>query len=137
MAHVACVDTDEFWAFIGVILNMGTMPLANIQEYWSTRNNSRIPFFSSEFTRARFQQIFWMLHQKTPDSGSTDLNTRIQRVSIFLEYLDSKFSEYFIPGQNICVDESIVQFKGKISFITYNPIKPTKWGIRIYSMADS
>ncbi|KAK2574896.1 hypothetical protein KPH14_008348 [Odynerus spinipes] len=27
--------------------------------------------------------------------------------------------------------------KGRISFITYNPKKPTKWGIRIYTLADS
>ena len=39
------VNEDEFWAFIGVILNMGTMPISNIQEYWSTKHNSRIPFF--------------------------------------------------------------------------------------------
>ena len=67
-----------------------------------------------------------MLHLKTPDSGSKNLKTRIQRASIFLDYLDSTFSEHFIPGKNICVDESIVKFKGKISFIVYNPIKPTK-----------
>ncbi|XP_014610408.1 PREDICTED: uncharacterized protein LOC106790182 [Polistes canadensis] len=45
--------------------------------------------------------------------------------------------DYFVPGQNICVDESVVKFKGKISFITHNPNKPTKWGIRIYVLADS
>lgn len=78
-----------------------------------------------------------MLHLTTPDSESKHLKTRIQRASIFLDYIDSKFSEHFIPGKNIFVDESIVKFKGKISFITYNPIKPTKWGIRIYAMADS
>lgn len=131
------VNEDEFWAFIGVILNMGTMPISNMQEYWSTKHNSRIPFFSDVFTRARFNQIFWMLHLKTPDSGSKNLKTHIQQASIFLDYIDSKFSEHFIPGQNICLHESIVTFKGKISFITYNPIKPTKWSIRIYAMVDS
>ncbi|XP_024220714.1 piggyBac transposable element-derived protein 4-like [Bombus impatiens] len=131
------VNEDEFWAFIGVILNMGTMPISNMQEYWSTKHNSRIPFFSDIFTRARFNQIFWMLHLKTPDSGSKNLKTHIQQASIFLDYIDSKFSEHFIPGQNISLHESIVTFRGKISFITYNPIKPTKWSIRIYAMVDS
>ncbi|KAL2731764.1 piggyBac transposable element-derived protein 4-like [Vespula squamosa] len=42
----------------------------------------------------------------------------------------------FYTGQ-ICVDESTVKFKGRISFITYNPKKSTKWGIRIYTLADS
>ena len=78
-----------------------------------------------------------MLHLKTPDPAKNDIRTRIQRASNFLEYINSRFSDYFIPGENICVDESVVKFKGKISFITYNPNKPTKWGIRIYVLADS
>ncbi|XP_015433556.1 PREDICTED: piggyBac transposable element-derived protein 4-like [Dufourea novaeangliae] len=35
------VTTEEMWAFIGVIINMGTMPLANLQEYWS-RNGMQV-----------------------------------------------------------------------------------------------
>lgn len=130
-------NKDEFWAFIGVILNMGTVVLPNVQDYWSTSANTKVPFFSHVFTRSRFNQLFWMLHLKTVNQPQTDIRTRIQRVSNFMEYINSKFAEYFVPGQDICVDESVIKFKGKISFITYNPNKPTKWGIRIYVLADS
>lgn len=41
----------EFIAFIDVILNIGTMLLASISEYWTTRSNSRIPFYSEIFRR--------------------------------------------------------------------------------------
>ncbi|KAI4481598.1 hypothetical protein M0802_013908 [Mischocyttarus mexicanus] len=98
----------------------------NELEYWSVMENSRIPFFSKIFTRKRFMQIFWMLHLKSPDPAKNDIRTRIQRASNFLEYINSRFSDYFIPEENICVDESAVKFKGKISFITYSPNKPTK-----------
>lgn len=133
------VNRKEFLAFIGVILNMGTMPVANLQEYWSTKFTSKIPFFSDVFTRDRFLQIFWMLHlqKNAPVGRNTCLRTRIQKANNFLQYINSKFSEHFIPYQSICVDESIIKFKGKICFMTYNPAKPTKWGIRIYVLADS
>lgn len=130
------VEIQEFWAFLGLIINMGTMPLANMQEYWTKRNNSKIPFFSQIFSRDRFFQIFWMLHLKKNLDDNT-LRTRIQKASNFLEYINDNFSKCFIPKKNICVDESVVKFKGKICFITYNPNKPTKWGIRIYVLADS
>ncbi|CAK9829606.1 PiggyBac transposable element-derived protein 4 [Anthophora retusa] len=130
------VTREEFMAFIGVILNMGAMPLANIAEYWSTRRNSKIPFYSQTFTRDRFRQIFWMLHLRTDASSDTSLKTRTRKADDFLQYINAKFSEHFIPGKDVCVDESIVKFKGKIAFITYNPKKPTKWGIRIYVLAD-
>ncbi|CAK9816388.1 PiggyBac transposable element-derived protein 4 [Anthophora quadrimaculata] len=131
------VTVTEFWAFIGVIINMGTMPLANIQEYWSKNDNSYIPFYSDTFTRDRFCQIFWRLHLKTIPLQNTNPRTRLLLVSGFLEYINERFLNYFIPGEQICVDESTVKFKGRISFITYNPMKPTKWGIRVYTLADS
>ncbi|XP_017796993.1 PREDICTED: piggyBac transposable element-derived protein 4-like [Habropoda laboriosa] len=116
---------------------MGTMQLANLQEYWSRNNVSYIPFYSETFTRDRFSQIFWMLHLKTISTDNTNPRTRLQRVSGFLDYINSKFLYYFIPGEQICVDESTIKFKGRVSFITYNPKKPTKWGIRVYTLAYS
>ena len=131
------ITKEEFLAFIAVILNMGLIQLPNIQEYWSTASHSRIPFFPETFTRARFMQIFWMLHLTKPTQRNATIRTRIQKVSNYLEYIDGKFRQYFIPYKAVAVDESIVKFKGRIAFITYNPNKPTKWGIRIYALADS
>ncbi|KAI9575270.1 hypothetical protein GQX74_013110 [Glossina fuscipes] len=33
------VKRDEFWAFIGIVINMETMPISNMQEYSSTNEN--------------------------------------------------------------------------------------------------
>jgi hypothetical protein len=54
-----------------------------------------------------------------------------------LQYLEEKFRYYSVPGQAITVDESTVSFKKQISFKTYNPKKPTKWGMKIYVLPDS
>lgn len=75
-----------------------------------------------------------MLHLTTIPTRNTNPRTRLQRVSCFLDCINSKFLDYFIPGEQICTSR---KFKGRISFITYNPKKPTKWGIRVYSLADS
>lgn len=77
-----------------------------------------------------------MLHLTTIPTRNTNSRTRLQRVSCFLDYINSKFLDYIVPGEQICMDESTVKFKGRISFITYNK-KPTKWGIRVYTLADS
>ncbi|XP_043493636.1 piggyBac transposable element-derived protein 1-like [Polistes fuscatus] len=131
------VTIEEMWAFIGVIINMGTMPLANLQEYWSRNDVSYIPFYSNKFTRDRFNQIFWMLHLQTIQRQDAGPRTRLQLVSCFLDYINSKFVYYFTPGREICVDESTIKFQCRVSFITYNPKKPTKRGIRVYAMANS
>ncbi|XP_053977063.1 piggyBac transposable element-derived protein 4-like [Hylaeus volcanicus] len=131
------VTVEEMSAFIGVILNMGIIITRNLKDYWSQQHNSRIPFFYEIFRRARFQQIFWMLHLHVNVSNDKSITTRIQKIGNYLDYIDNKFKEYFVPGKELYVDESIVKFKGRSSFVTYNPKKLTKWGIRIYILVDS
>jgi hypothetical protein len=62
-----------------------------------------------------------MLHLETVPTDDHSLRTRTQELSNFLKYIDARFREHFIPGQNLSVDECVVGFKGKISFFTYNP----------------
>ncbi|XP_017764351.1 PREDICTED: piggyBac transposable element-derived protein 4-like [Eufriesea mexicana] len=78
-----------------------------------------------------------MLHLKENVSGNTNIRTRIQKVSNFIDYIDDKFREHFTPDSEISIDEFIIKLKGKISFITYNPNKPNKWGIGIYVLSDA
>jgi Transposase IS4 len=132
------VNEEEFRAFLGVILNMGVRPHPNLQDYFSTSFTAYTPFFRSVFKRDRFLQIFWMLHLKTNEADENQtLERRVEKVNGFMQHLDIKFREHMIPRKQIVVDESVVNFKGRVCFMTYNPNKPNKWGIRIYILADS
>lgn len=42
----------------------------------------------------------------------------------------------FVPDKYLSIDESTVYFKSRISFLAYNPKKPTKWGLHVYVLAD-
>lgn len=58
----------------------------------------------------------------------------LQRVSCFLDNIHSKFLDYFILGEQICINVFTVKFKGWISFITYNKKKTDKMGCQsLYS----
>ncbi|XP_014480528.1 PREDICTED: uncharacterized protein LOC106747479 [Dinoponera quadriceps] len=131
------VEFEEMKAFLGVILNMGTVYVSHIQNYWSKEFETRISFFSKILSQKSFLQIFGMLHLNENASKAQDIRTRVQKVNDFIEYLDEKFREYFVPGKEVSIDEAVVKFKGRISFITYNPQKPTKWGIRIFVLVDA
>jgi hypothetical protein len=53
-----------------------------------------------------------------------------------IEHIEKQFQKDFVLGKNTAIDESTVGFKRKIVFKTYNPKKPTKWGIR-FVLAES
>lgn len=131
------ITETEMRAFIGVIINMGIVNLPTLESYWSRSFHLKMSFFKTIFTRRRFFQIFWALHLETITSDNQMMRTRTQRVSNYLDFLNKKFMEHYIPGENLSIDESTVAFKGKISFLAYNPKKPTKWGLRVYVLADS
>jgi hypothetical protein len=61
-----------------------------------------------------------------PHTTNYRITKKDKKIQNFLQYLEEKFRSYFVPGQAISVDESTVRFKGRISFKTYNPKKPTK-----------
>lgn len=132
------VTLPEFKAFLGVLLNMSMNCKAELQDYFSEEWIDKCPFYKDVFTRKRFLQIFWMLHICPPPTQQVQgVRVRGLKIQNLVDYLDTKFREFFVPGQNISIDESTVGFKGRIQFKCYNPLKPTKWGIRIFVLADS
>jgi len=66
-----------------------------------------------------------------------NIRTRSEKISNYLHYLDKKFRENFVSGKELSIDKAVIKFKGNINFITYNPKKPTKWGICIYVLTDA
>jgi len=51
--------------------------------------------------------------------------------------LERKFAEAYTPGKNITVDEGLVKFNGRLSFKQYIPMKPDKFGIKVWLLADA
>ena len=73
--------------------------------------------------------------EKQPARGHPSFD-RLYKVRPFLEKLIRNFKEAYIPSQDLSVDESIIGFKGRLSWIQYLPKKPTKWGIKAWVLAD-
>ncbi|KAH8021108.1 hypothetical protein HPB51_012503 [Rhipicephalus microplus] len=62
--------------------------------------------------------------------------TRGSKIRDVEQYIVAKCREHFRAGPKICIDESTVGIKGRVSFKCYNPQKPTISGMRIYALAN-
>lgn len=47
--------------FLGLLMNMGLIPLPDIKDYWSSEWTTQI-LFGYVMSRDHFLQIFWMMH---------------------------------------------------------------------------
>ena len=114
-------------------MNMSLNDKPQIFDFFSKSWSVYMPFFSQIFSRSRFLQIHWMLHVSPVQTGR---QIRASKVQNLISYVQDKCLELFIPGRDIAVDESTIGFKGRLAFKMYNPQKPTKWGLRMYVLAD-
>ena len=55
----------------------------------------------------------------------------------FLTPLINNFKASYTLNREVSVDESMIGFKGRLSFIQYMPKKPTKWGMKAFVLADA
>ena len=127
------VTNDEMKAVVAIIINMGILHCPEVERYWKTSWESYVPFFHDVLPRNWFEQIFWMLH--LPEQ--TIPQYRLDKVRPLLEYLVSRFQSVFYPACEISIDETMIGFKGRVSFQQYCPMKPTKWGLKAFVLADS
>ena len=112
-----------------MILNMGIVQLNNLKDYWSTDETTNFP---SLFRRDRFFQIFGMLYVVDPDS--TNKRGKIQPL---LDLLCPLFETSVTPSKQIAIDESVITFKGRVSFRQYLKGKPHPWGNKAIVLSDS
>lgn len=133
------VDLQEIKAFLGVIINMALNPKPEISDYFSNCWIDYQPFYKDVFSKRRFLQIFWNLHVTPPDEPNpmNNIRSRSGKMKHILQYLEQKFRKFYTPNKHVSIDESTIGFKGRVSFRVYNKDKPTKWGIKVYVLADS
>jgi hypothetical protein len=113
------VTVEEMMAFIALILNMGITRLSKIEDYWRSDIVSRIPFFPSVFSRDCFFQIFGMIHV-----GNINSPSKLEKIQPFIDLLLPIIQRNYVPRQQVSIDESVIQFKGRTSFRQYLKGKP-------------
>ena len=123
----------EIQGFLAIVFNMGLIQLPQLGDYWKTSWVTEVPFFHRVMPRDRFELLFWLFHI----SHSSGTVKRIDKVKLFLDSLLTRFHTCYYPGCELAVDETMVGFRGRFAGKQYMPNKPTKWGIKCFTLADS
>ena len=107
----------------------------NNEDHWSTDDfiNSHIRHYIS---LKRYEYIHRTFHLEKYEASNNKAD-KIHKISSFLNYLIEKWQENFYPSKDICVDETIIPFRGFFSFKVFLRNKPNPVGIFMYSLADS
>jgi len=90
--------------------------------------------------RRRYLHILSYLHftdnRNEPDR-TYEKYDRLWKIRDLFEILNSTFSKFYNPFENLLIDEVIVSFKGRVVFKQYIPQKRKRFGIKIFKLCDS
>lgn len=131
------VTVSEMKVFLGLFFLTGIIHKPELDMYWSTDEMLATPYFSKVMSRNRFEIIWRFLHFNDNTARPANDTDRLYKVRPVLDHLVTKFREMYQPNTNICIDEGMLLWRGRLAFRVYNPQKPIKYGIKSYILCDS
>ncbi|XP_022831836.1 uncharacterized protein LOC111360197 [Spodoptera litura] len=109
-------NADELYVFFAIILAMGIVVKAQMEEYWSTAKDIfSTPSFSTTMAYSRFLLLNRCLHfmdNETCDPiNMTPPQAKLLKVQLLVDHLNKRFSELYTLQQNIVIDNLMSQTK--------------------------
>ena len=134
------LTTDEFEAFLGTIIALGVYATPRLELVFSD-SKWCLPYVRDVFPRDRWKLINSHIHlvdntQTRPANGEPG-HDKLWKVRWFIDGFLERCKKLCTVGEFLALDEAMVAFKGRLAFKQYNPMKPTKWGIKLFVVACS
>ncbi|CAF3127116.1 unnamed protein product [Rotaria sp. Silwood2] len=124
---------QEMYVFIATAMLMGTVQKNTLKEYWSMDPVIITPIFRELFSRDRYLSIIRMLHFVNNDDNNSG---KLYKVLPIIRHMQGKFRQFFQPFQKLCIDESLLPWKGYLSFKQYIPKKRRRFGVKLFILCD-
>lgn len=118
---------------------MGLCNRGRIDEYWTT-GTLEMPQFRQIMSKNRFFLILRFLH--FVDNDYLDLNLhgndrKTSKIAPILDHCNRKFMEMCVPEQHLSLDESLLLWKGRLSWIQCICSEAARFGIKSYELCEA
>ncbi|CAK1595465.1 unnamed protein product [Parnassius mnemosyne] len=128
-------NQDEMKRFFGLILFMGIVRLPKLADYWSTDQMICQTFPRKIMPRNRFEILLRMVH--FCNNNNQRCGDRLFKIRDLIDALNLNFKAHYYPQENLCIDESLVPFRGRIMFRQYIKLKRHKYGIKVFKLCTN
>ncbi|KAM9316535.1 piggyBac transposable element-derived protein 4-like [Gastrophryne carolinensis] len=106
---------------IGLILLTGVVGKPLQKWYWTTNKLLATPFFGTIMSECRFSLIMKNLHFTNNEEfdEATHPAPKLKKIWEVYQMILKKFQQSYVPDRDISIDESLMAYKGRLSWIQY------------------
>ncbi len=94
-----------------------------------------IPIFARIMPRSKYLLLLKMFHMDNNELQAP--GDRLHKFFPLLLTILRRFLTAYYPHQPLCIDESILKFKGRLAFKQYIPNKRHRFGVKLFIFCDS
>jgi hypothetical protein len=102
-------------------------------------NGQSWPTSTTTFTQNHVQyttQLWRALHVNIQPKPSESTADRLWVTQPFVDLLNGRFSDALSPGRDMCIDETMIKYRGDHPSIQMMPKKPIPIGFKLFSLSD-
>lgn len=122
----------EMKSFLGLTLLAGIIRKPTVKSYWSCNTMISTPYFGMCMSRDRYIFILRFLRFSDPFSTTAEKSSRMQGFMQKFHEINSVYE----PARDLCLDESLLLYKGRLHFKQFIRIKRARFGIKIFFLCD-
>ena len=134
------VDVAELKAFLAINVVMGLNPVPTYKNMWDESPFLGNPGVKAIMSKTRYEQICRFLHvgdrERELPRGHQN-HDPLAKVRPLISKLDLLFPKFFAATENQTIDEGMVKFKGRCSYVQYMKDKPVKRGLKVFLRNNS
>ncbi|XP_029833924.2 piggyBac transposable element-derived protein 4 [Ixodes scapularis] len=134
------LTAQELKVFLALILLQGIIDKPELAMYWSTRRIFQTPIFGELMSKNRFHLIMKFLHFSDNEDEideSQHPQPKLCKLWPLLCLLKERFLTLYVPESTVAVDESLMLYKGRLSWKQYLPLKRSRFGVKFFLLCES
>ncbi|XP_042562111.1 piggyBac transposable element-derived protein 4-like, partial [Clupea harengus] len=138
------VKPSEMCNYLSIVLYLGLVKVTAARDLWKKENFFKFPYPRSVMKGYRYEAITANLHMSDPAADVVNDQLRGQpgydglfRLKPLHDDILTACRTHYHPHKNLSVDERMVATKGKERDETVHEGQATKWGYKLFVLADS